>query len=45
MFKNFNMNQLVLPLDVEMKLLKNDIAYHIHPLVDSIPSETFAPFY
>lgn len=45
MFKNYNMNQLVLPLDLEMKLQKNDIAFHIHHLVESIPTEAFAPFY
>ncbi|OIJ17225.1 hypothetical protein BKP37_01465 [Anaerobacillus alkalilacustris] len=30
MFKNYNMNQLVLPLDLEVKLQNNDIAFHIH---------------
>lgn len=25
-----NMNQLVLPLDIEVKLQKNDIAFHVH---------------
>ncbi|MER1999239.1 MAG: IS1182 family transposase, partial [Lysinibacillus sp.] len=45
MFKNYNMNQLVLPLDLEMNLQKNDIAFHIHHLVESIPTEAFAPFY
>ena len=38
------MNQLVLPLDVEVKLQKNDIAFSIHHLVESIPNEAFAPF-
>ena len=27
MFKDYNMNQLVLPLDLEVKLQKNDIAF------------------
>ena len=45
MFKDYNMNQLVLPLDLEMNLQKNDIAFHIHHLVESIPTEAFAPFY
>ncbi|MFD2868879.1 transposase, partial [Kurthia populi] len=45
MFKNYNMNQLTLPLDLEVKLQKNDIAFHIHHLVESIPKEAFAPFY
>ena len=39
------MNQLILPLDLEVKLQKNDIAFHIHHLVESIPKEAFAPFY
>ncbi|MEQ6358063.1 transposase, partial [Lysinibacillus sp. M3] len=44
MFKDYNMNQLILPLDLEVKLQKNDIAFHVHHLVESIPPETFEPF-
>ncbi|MED3573287.1 IS1182 family transposase [Cytobacillus praedii] len=44
MFKNYIMNQLVLPLDLEVKLQKNDIAFHVHHLVESIPHEAFEPF-
>ena len=44
MFKNYNMNQIVLPLDLEVKLQNNDIAFHIHHLVESIPREAFEPF-
>jgi transposase len=44
MFKNYNMNQLVLPLDLEVKLQKNDIAFHVHHLVESIPHEAFELF-
>lgn len=44
MFKDYNMNQLVLPLDLEIKLQKNDIVFHIHHLVESIPSEAFKSF-
>jgi len=44
MFKDYNMNQLVLPLDLEIKLQENDIAFHIHHLVESIPQEAFAPY-
>ncbi|WP_108308596.1 IS1182 family transposase [Metalysinibacillus jejuensis] len=44
MFKNYTMNQLILPLDIEMKLQANDIAFHVHNLVESIPYEAFAPF-
>ena len=45
MFKNYNMNQIVLPLDLEKKLQENDIAFHIHHLIESIPQEAFTPFY
>lgn len=38
------MNQLVLPLDVAVKLQENDIAFSIHHLVESIPEEAFASF-
>ena len=44
MFKNYTMNQLVLPLDLEVKLQKNDIAFHIHHLVESIPPQAFESF-
>lgn len=44
MFKNYNMNQLILPLDFEMKLQENDIAFSIHNLVESIPEESFYSF-
>lgn len=38
------MNQMILPLDLEFKLQENDIAFHIHHLVESIPEEAFIPF-
>lgn len=44
MFKDYNMNQLVLPLDLEVKLQENDIAFSIHHLVDSIPSDALDSF-
>ncbi|MFO1441675.1 IS1182 family transposase, partial [Bacillus sp. Bva_UNVM-123] len=44
MFKHYNMNQIVLPLDLEVKLQNNDIALHVHHLVESIPHEAFEPF-
>lgn len=44
MFKDYNMNQLVLPLDIEMKLSKDDIAFSIDRLVESIPNEAFHEF-
>ncbi|GHI01672.1 hypothetical protein AM1BK_52140 [Neobacillus kokaensis] len=44
MFKNYNMNQLVLPLDLAVKLQENDIAFSIHHLVESIPEQAFYSF-
>ncbi|NRG46792.1 IS1182 family transposase [Bacillus sp. CRN 9] len=44
MFKDYNMNQLVLPLDLEVRLENSDIAFHVHHLVESIPHEAFEPF-
>ena len=44
MFKDYNMNQLVLPLDLEVKLQKNDIAFSIHHLVESIPEKPSTHF-
>lgn len=44
MYKHYNMNQLVLPLDLEVKLHEKDIAYTVHHLVESIPSEVFTSF-
>ena len=45
MFKNYNMNQLVLPLNLEVKLHEQDIAFAIHHLVESIPNEAFQTFF
>ncbi|HEX6594726.1 MAG TPA: IS1182 family transposase [Bacillota bacterium] len=45
MFKHYTMNQVVLPLDLEIKLQENDIAYTVHELVESIPDEAFAGFF
>ena len=44
MFKHYTMNQVVLPLDLEIKLQENDIAYTINDLVESIPEEAFEGF-
>lgn len=44
MFKDYNMNQVVLPLDLEIKLQENDIAYAINDLVESIPNEALDLF-
>jgi len=44
MFKHYTMNQVVLPIDLEVKLQENDIAYTINELVESIPKEAFEDF-
>ena len=44
MFQHYTMNQVILPLDLEMKLQENDIAYTINELVESIPEEAFEGF-
>ena len=44
MYKNYNMNQLVLPINLEVKLQDNDIAFVINDLVESIPDEVFDNF-
>ncbi len=44
MYKNYNMNQLVLPINLEVKLQDNDIAFVINDLVESIPDEAFHNF-
>jgi len=40
MFKDYTVNQIVLPLDL-VQLPENDISFHIHHLVESIPNEAF----
>jgi len=44
MFKHYTMNQIILPLDLEMKLQENDIAYAVNDVVENIPDEAFANF-
>lgn len=44
MFQHYTMNQVVLPLDLEIKLQENDIAYTINELVESIPDQAFEKF-
>lgn len=41
MFKQYNMNQIVLPLELEMKLKENDVAYAVNDLLEQIPNEAF----
>src|SRR5690625_1779251 len=44
MFKDYTMNQIILPLNLEVKLDKNDIAFAVNDLVESIPIESFEDF-
>ncbi len=44
LYKIYNINQLVLPLDLEIKLEEKDIAFALHHLVKSIPEEAFHSF-
>ncbi len=44
MFKHYTMNQVILPLDLEVKLREGDIAFAINELVESIPEEAFKGF-
>ena len=44
MYKQYNMNQVILPLDLERKLKENDIAYAVNDLVEKIPDEAFVCF-
>lgn len=37
LFKQYNMNQVILPLDMERKLHKVDIAFTIHEMIEGIP--------
>lgn len=43
MFQYYNMNQVVLPLDLEIKLKENDIAFHIHHLVNRFLMKRLKP--
>jgi len=45
MFKDYNTNQLILTLDLEVKLQKNDIAFSIHQLVEITPEIAFYSFF
>src|SRR5690625_688542 len=44
MFKHYTMDQVILPLDLEIKLDKNDIAFAVNDLIESIPEEAFECF-
>ncbi|RSU06129.1 transposase, partial [Vagococcus elongatus] len=44
MYKDYNMNQVTLSLDLEIYLEKDDLAFAINDLVESIPEKAFAAF-
>ena len=44
MYKLYNINQVVFPIDLEFSLDKNDIAYAIHTLIENIPENLFTAF-
>src|SRR5699024_8164809 len=44
MFKHYTMNQVILPLDLEIQLGKHDIALAVNELVESIPVESVEDF-
>ncbi len=44
MFQDYNMDDVVLPIDLERKLPENDIAKTVNQLIESIPDEAFKPF-
>ncbi|MGX6979458.1 transposase [Vagococcus elongatus] len=44
MYKDYNMNQVTLSLDLEIYLGKDDLAFAINNLVESIPEKAFAAF-
>ena len=44
MFKHYTMNQIILPLNLEIKLQENDIAFVVNDLVESIPDRAFDNF-
>ncbi|WP_317946616.1 hypothetical protein [Carnobacterium maltaromaticum] len=45
MFKNYTASQIILPLDFSFQLEKNDIAFTIDELVESIPEKRFLSFH
>jgi transposase len=45
MFKNYNTNQLVLPLDLTICLPKDDFSFLIQKFVESIPNSAFEDYF
>ncbi len=44
MFKEYNIHQVVLPMDLSYQLQENDMAFAVNDLVESIPEEAFHGF-
>ncbi|WP_413481945.1 transposase, partial [Mammaliicoccus vitulinus] len=44
MYKNYNISQLTLPLDIEVLIPENDIAHFVNQIVETIPNEEFYEF-
>jgi Transposase and inactivated derivatives len=44
MYKNYNMNQITLPLETEILIPDNDISKAVHTLVESMPEDVFDEF-
>ncbi|WP_271399392.1 transposase, partial [Salinicoccus roseus] len=44
MYKNYNMNQITLPLDLSVMIPDDDIAVAVNALVESIPDAEFKGF-
>lgn len=44
MFQDYNMDDVVLPIDLERKLPENDIAKTVNQFIENIPDEAFKPF-
>ena len=45
MYKEYTMYQLVLPVDLEVRLQENDISFAVHDLVEQISDEAIEPFW
>ncbi|SHM14509.1 hypothetical protein SAMN02745189_01617, partial [Lacicoccus alkaliphilus DSM 16010] len=44
MYKDYNMNQLTIPLDIEVMIPDDDIAVAVNEMVESIPEAPFKAF-
>ncbi|GAB2022273.1 hypothetical protein RyT2_13470 [Pseudolactococcus yaeyamensis] len=44
MHKNYNMKQVILPLDLEIMMPEDDICFAIHELIENMPEEKFTTF-